>query len=182
MKRCSDWAAVQSHTNECGELQLSQCSLNVFRWVAWLWRTAGFVLHLAAALKTPGQCFFFPPSFFPFHSRTRKDATMKIVLLIQLCLVSSPTSHNGPNSILPLFIKAPVVVAHCGALFAAKKTKIMLVGTLLKLLFASFFLSIHPFCLGYKKTKTDSFNECFRGMGQVLGEIVAIFWCPVIID
>ena len=42
-----------------------------------------------------------------FHGRMRGDATMKIVPLIPLCLVSS--SHNSLNSILPLSIKAPVV-------------------------------------------------------------------------
>ncbi len=56
-----------------------------------------------------------------FHGRMRKDATMKIVLLIPLCLVSSATAHNGLNSILPPSIKAPVVAAHCQALFGAKK-------------------------------------------------------------
>lgn len=76
-----------------------------------------------------------------FHGRMRDDATMKIVPLIPLCLVSSATSHNGLNSILPLPIKAPVVAVHCHALFGGEKMKIMLVGTALALLFASFFLS-----------------------------------------
>lgn len=58
-----------------------------------------------------------------FHGRMRDDATMKIVPLIPLCLVSSATSHNGLNSILPLSIKAPVVAVHCHALFGARKKK-----------------------------------------------------------
>lgn len=102
---------------------------------------------------------------------------MKIVLLILLCLVSSPTSHNGPNSILPLLIKAPVVVVHCRALFAAKKNEDNACwNTAQAFVCISLYVHLSPFfCLICKKTKTDGFNECFRVTGQVLGEIVEIF-------
>lgn len=106
-----------------------------------------------------------------FHGRTRKDATMKIVLLILLCLVSSPTSHSGPNSILQLFTKAPVVVVHCRPLFGAKKTQIMLVGTLLKLLFASFFSCVYRLAWAIKRQKLRCSNASFGVMGQVLSKV-----------
>lgn len=48
--------AIQRSVDEYGELQLRQCSPNVFGWAAWLWRTGVIVLQLAAALRTPRRC------------------------------------------------------------------------------------------------------------------------------
>lgn len=108
-----------------------------------------------------------------FHGRMRDDATMKIVPLIPLCLVSSATSHNGLNSILPLSIKAPVVAVHCHALFGARKKgkrrKIMLVGTALALLFASFFSCVRFSVVLWQEKGTLRAGVTYSGLGgQVL--------------
>lgn len=106
-----------------------------------------------------------------FHGRMRDDATMKIVPLIPLCLVSSATSHNGLNSILPFSIKAPVVAVHCHASFGVQKErkKIMLVGTALVLLFASFFSCVCFSVVLWQEKCTLRAGVTYSGLGgQVL--------------
>lgn len=50
------WTSIQTSGDENGELQLRQCSPNVFGWAAWSWRTGVIVLQLAAALRSPRRC------------------------------------------------------------------------------------------------------------------------------
>lgn len=81
-----------------------------------------------------------------FHNARRKGVTMKIVLLIPLCLISSATSRSILGSILPLLIKTAVVALHCHLLFGGRKKKIMLVGMVLNLLFAFYLSCIFCVC------------------------------------
>lgn len=83
-----------------------------------------------------------------FHGRMRKDATIKIVLLIPLCLVSSATFHE-PQLHSAAFLLLLRIVMDCLAL---KKMKIMLIETTLTLLFSPFLsFSCSIPCFGNKK-------------------------------